>query len=290
MKRIKVVAIIAAVVLFSFSIWAADEKKAPAKTSSKAKTETKTETKTEAKTEAKTETKAAAKTEAKTEFKTDLDKLSYSIGANIGNNMKNMKKLDIEINKVLFLKGFEDSYNSNPFALTEQEMTQILTDFGSKIEEKQTARLKEVTEKNLAEAKAFLEKNGKEKGVKTLPSGLQYIVVKEGKGASPKDSDSVKVNYVGTFLDGMEFDSSAKHGGAAQFPVNGVIAGWTEALKLMKVGSKWKIFVPPDLAYGERGRQGVPPNTLLIFEMELLGIPPAPAAPKAEPSPEKPIK
>ena len=129
-----------------------------------------------------------------------------------------------------------------------------------------------LVEKNKKEGDAFLAENKKKDGVKTLPSGLQYKVLTEGKGASPKASDTVSVHYRGTFMDGTEFDSSYKRNEPAAFPVNGVIKGWTEALQLMKEGSKWQLVIPPHLAYGEPGGPGIPPHAVLIFEVELVKI------------------
>src|SRR4051812_36403727 len=127
-------------------------------------------------------------------------------------------------------------------------------------------------DKNKAEGEAFLNQNKKNKGVVTLADGLQYKIMKKGTGPKPTDSDVVTVNYAGTLINGTEFDSSYKRHEPASFPVGGVIAGWTEALKMMKVGSKWKLFIPANLAYGERGNRGIPPNSTLIFEVELRGI------------------
>ena len=138
--------------------------------------------------------------------------------------------------------------------------------------QKQEETNKALAEKNKSEGEAFLTANKSKEGVITLPSGLQYKILKAGGGAKPGAGDTVECNYRGTFLDGTEFDSSYKHNQTATFPVNGVIKGWTEALQLMQVGSKWQLFVPSSLAYGENGRQGIPPNATLIFEVELISI------------------
>jgi len=140
------------------------------------------------------------------------------------------------------------------------------------LREKALERRKQDAEKNKMEGEAFLAENMKKEGVISLPSGLQYKVLQSGSGASPKITDTVETNYRGTFIDGNEFDSSYKRGQTAVFPVNGVIAGWTEALQRMKVGDKWQIFVPPGLAYGERGAGPIGPNTTLIFDVELVSI------------------
>ncbi|MDX1815211.1 MAG: FKBP-type peptidyl-prolyl cis-trans isomerase, partial [Thermodesulfobacteriota bacterium] len=142
-----------------------------------------------------------------------------------------------------------------------------------KIVAAQREERKKAAEKNLAEGKSFLEKNAKKEGVKTLPSGLQYKVLKKGSGISPKKTDTVTVNYKGTLIDGTEFDSSYKRGKPATFRVGGVIAGWTEGLQLMKPGAKWQLFIPPNLAYGERGAGArIAPNSTLIFEVELVSV------------------
>jgi FKBP-type peptidyl-prolyl cis-trans isomerase FklB len=133
-------------------------------------------------------------------------------------------------------------------------------------------KIKEIAERNLAAGKAFLEENKKKEGVKTLPSGLQYKVLAEGSGKIPKASDNVTVNYKGTLINGTEFDSSYKRGKPTTFQVDKVIRGWTEALQLMKEGSKWQLFIPLELGYGERGAEPVPPNSVLIFEVELISV------------------
>jgi FKBP-type peptidyl-prolyl cis-trans isomerase len=138
---------------------------------------------------------------------------------------------------------------------------------------KKQDEMKAVAAKNKADGKKFLDDNSKKAGVKSTSSGLQYKVIKEGKGDKPKDSDVVETNYRGTTIDGKEFDSSAKHGSTFSFPVNGVIKGWSEALKLMPLGSKWELYIPPDLAYGDEGYgEDIPPGSTLVFEVELLGI------------------
>jgi FKBP-type peptidyl-prolyl cis-trans isomerase FklB len=178
-------------------------------------------------------------------------------------------------------------------AMTDQELQETLQAFQQKMmQEQQEAlskkqeQMKGVAEKNKVDGKKFLDENAKKTGVKTTASGLQYKVIKEGTGDKPKDSDVVEANYRGTTIDGKEFDSSAKHGSASSFPVNGVIKGWSEALKLMPVGSKWELYVPSDLAYGDEGAgDDIAPGSTLVFEVELLSIkknaanpPPAPDA------------
>jgi FKBP-type peptidyl-prolyl cis-trans isomerase FklB len=157
--------------------------------------------------------------------------------------------------------------------MTPEERRTALTDLEMRIRTAQQKMLQEQAAKNLAASDKFLAENGAKEGVKTLPSGLQYRVVQEGTGPSPKGADTVTVNYRGSLVDGTEFDSSYRRGQAAELPVEGLIPGWTEALQLMKTGSKWEIFIPPQLGYGERGASPViPPNSVLIFEVELLSV------------------
>jgi FKBP-type peptidyl-prolyl cis-trans isomerase FklB len=157
--------------------------------------------------------------------------------------------------------------------MTEQEVNETLTAFQKEMAAQQAERNKILVEKNKKEGEIFLAENKKKEGVVTLPSGLQYKVIKEGTGETPKLTDTVTVNYSGTLIEGTEFDSSYRRGQPATFPVKGVIAGWTEALQLMKVGSKWQLFIPSNLAYGERGAgRDIGPNTTLIFDVELLSI------------------
>jgi FKBP-type peptidyl-prolyl cis-trans isomerase len=156
-------------------------------------------------------------------------------------------------------------------------MQETLTAFQKEFKVKQQKMQAEKAVKNKADGDAFLATNKKNSGVIALPDGLQYTVLTTGTGAIPSATDTVSVNYRGTLLDGTEFDSSYKRGQPAQFPVSGVIHGWTEALEKMNVGSKWKLFIPAELAYGEQGRPGIPPNSTLIFEVELLSIQPPPA-------------
>ncbi len=205
-----------------------------------------------------------------TQLKSQKDKVSYSIGINIG---KNMKQLPTEIDPDIFNKGFKDGVSGAKPMLSEEEMRTVLTALQQEINAKQAEKMKSMGEKNKKEGEAFLAENKKKAGVKTLPSGLQYKILKEGTGKIPKATDKVSTHYQGTLIDGTEFDSSYKRGEPATFPVNGVIPGWTEALQLMKVGSKWQLFVPSKLAYNERGAgPKIGPNAVLIFTIELLAI------------------
>jgi FKBP-type peptidyl-prolyl cis-trans isomerase FklB len=205
------------------------------------------------------------------------DKASYSLGLNYGMNFKTQ---NVDLNADAFAAGFKDGTNGKKPLLTVEEVKATLTAFQQEIQTKQQA----MAQKNAAEGEKFLAENKTKEGLKTTASGLQYKVLKEGAGAQPKSSDSVTVNYRGTLLDGTEFDSSYKRGEPATFPVGGVIKGWTEALQLMKVGSKFQLFIPANLAYGEQGRPGIPPNSVLIFEVELMDVK-SPQAGEAGPAP-----
>jgi len=203
-------------------------------------------------------------------LKTQKDKISYLIGRDAGSNLK---KQSIDVDPDIFMRGFRDELSGNKSSLSDDETRETMAAFKEEMMKKHQEELKKVTEKNKKEGEAFLAENKKKEGVVTLPSGLQYKVIKEGDGQTPKETDTVTVNYRGTLLDGTEFDSSYKRNEPATFPVKGVIPGWQEALQLMKTGSKWQLFVPAGLAYAERGAGNViSPNSTLIFEVELLSI------------------
>ena len=210
------------------------------------------------------------------------DKASYSIGLNFGFNFK---RQNIDLNSDAFAAGFKDAMTGRNPLMSEQEVRDTLMAFEKDMQQKQT----EMGQKNAAAAEKFLAENKGKEGVKTTASGLQYKVLKDGNGATPKSSDTVTVNYRGTLVDGTEFDSSYKRGQPATFPVGGVIKGWTEALQLMKVGSKYQLFIPASLAYGEQGRPGIPPNATLIFEVELMDVK-SPQAGGASPAPSPSAK
>jgi FKBP-type peptidyl-prolyl cis-trans isomerase len=196
---------------------------------------------------------------------TDKEKASYAIGQQIG---RGVKAQGLEIDPHSLAQGISDVVENKKSLLSDQDMQQAMQKMQQAMMEKQAKTSKEALEAGLK----FLEENKKKSGIKVTASGLQYEITKEGTGPIPKESDTVKVHYRGTFTDGSEFDSSYKRSAPADLPVTGVINGWTEALKMMKVGSKWKLYVPSELAYGAQGRPGIPANSVLIFEIELLGI------------------
>jgi FKBP-type peptidyl-prolyl cis-trans isomerase FklB len=202
-------------------------------------------------------------------LKDQKDKVSYSIGLNIGSNLN---RQHVEINPDALMTGVKDGIAGKP-QLNQEQVKEVMTEFEKDLQAKQKA----AGEKSAAEGTKFLEENKKKDGVKTTASGLQYKVLKEGTGPQPKATDTVTVNYRGTLINGTEFDSSYKRGQPATFPLNGVIKGWTEGLQLMKQGAKYQLFVPPDLAYGQRAvGPDIPANSTLIFEVELLDAKPGP--------------
>ena len=196
-------------------------------------------------------------------LKNQKDKVSYSIGMDMG---KNLVRQSIDIDPDILAKGIKDVLSGGKVLLTDQEASETMAAF-------QKEMIAKLGEKNKAEGEAFLAENKKKEGVKTLPSGLQYKVIKAGTGKKPTLTDTVTAHYRGTLIDGTEFDSSYLRGQPATFPLRGVIPGWTEALQLMAMGAKWQLFIPSNLAYGERvaGRT-IGPNATLIFEIELISI------------------
>jgi FKBP-type peptidyl-prolyl cis-trans isomerase len=212
----------------------------------------------------------ASKAKAPFTLKTPKDKASYAMGMNIGNGLR---KQSVDIDPAILARGLRDAFANGKTLLTEDEVRTILTQLQADMRKKQQELAQVASENNKKQGIAFLEANKTKEGVVTLPSGLQYKVLQEGTGAKPTVTDSVVCNYRGTLLDNTEFDSSYKRGQPITIPVTGVIKGWTEALQLMPVGSKWQLFVPSDLAYGERGAGGpIGPNATLIFEIELVSI------------------
>jgi len=211
-----------------------------------------------------------ASAEEEASLKTQRDKISYIIGMDAG---KNLKVQSIDVDPDIFMKGFKDALSGNKSLLSDDIIKESMAVFQDEIMKKHEDELKKAAAQNKKEGEAFLAENKKKEGVVTLASGLQYKVIKEGDGKSPKETDTVTVNYQGTFIDGTEFDSSYKRNQPATFQVNGVIPGWTEALQLMKAGSKWQLYIPAGLAYGEQGAgRVIGPNATLIFDVELLSI------------------
>lgn len=203
------------------------------------------------------------------ELKNDKDKFSYALGMNFG---VGFKKQGLDVDPAIFAKAFADAYAGGKTALTDQEMQGLLQAKAQEIRQKQASEQAEKSAQAQKDGDKFLADNKAKDGVVTLPSGLQYKILKAGAGEKPTLEDTVTCNYKGTLINGEEFDASEKHGGPASFPVKGVIAGWTEALQLMPVGSKWQLFVPANLAYGQQGPPGIGANQTLIFEVELVSI------------------
>ncbi len=202
--------------------------------------------------------------------KSDKEKVSYVIGTLVAKDMKNQ---GVDLNTDLFMKGFKDAFSGAKLAVSDKEAEDVMNAFRGEMVAKKQATMKKVGDENKKKEEAFLSENKKKEGVHTLASGLQYKVLREGSGGKPTLYDKVTVNYRGTLLDGTEFDSSYKRNQPATFAVNSVIPGWSEALQLMKTGSKWQLFIPAKLAYGEAGAGGViPPNATLTFEVELLNL------------------
>lgn len=228
----------------------------------------------------------AAKPAAPT-VKVDKNSISTMVGMDIGKGLGQIKD-DIDIKVVE--QALEATIKGEKTSLTQEEALQVRQEFMKQLQAKRVAEQKAAADKNKKAGTDFLAANKSKPGVKTTASGLQYLVEKEGTGAKPKATDTVKVNYLGTKIDGEKFDSSYDRGQPATFPLNGVIKGWSEGLQLMPVGSKYKLFVPSDLAYGENGPGQIGPNATLIFEVELLDIEkpadkPAAAAPAADGKP-----
>ncbi|HEX2330868.1 MAG TPA: FKBP-type peptidyl-prolyl cis-trans isomerase [Candidatus Angelobacter sp.] len=221
-------------------------------------------------------------------FKTPKERISYALGMSLGTNIS---KNNVDVDQNLIEQGLKDAMAGKP-QMTEDQARAAFTELQGELRAKQEAEQKVAAEKNKKEGADFLAANKTKEGVKTTASGLQYKVIKEGTGPKPTATDKVEVNYRGTLINGKEFDSSYKRGQPATFPVGNVIKGWTEALQLMPVGSKWELYVPADLAYGDRAAgPDIGPNSTLIFEVELLSIVPSeekkPAAEPPKPEGEK---
>jgi FKBP-type peptidyl-prolyl cis-trans isomerase FklB len=206
----------------------------------------------------------------KVELVDSKDKASYAIGLSMAGDFK---RQPLDLNPTALVAGLQDGLTGEKPQMTDKEREEILMSWQQQQKEKAMARMKSEAEKNQQEGEKFLAENKTKEGVKALPSGVQYKVLKEGTGAAPKPTDTVKTHYRGTLIDGTEFDSTQGEQEPASFVVKEVIPGWTEVLPLMKVGSKWQVVVPSNLAYGERGAGGrIGPNSTLIFEIELVGI------------------
>ncbi len=215
---------------------------------------------------------------------TDKDKQSYSIGVNVG---KSLHRDSVDVEPKFVLQGLEDALADGKLLLTDDQMKAVMTALQTQVRQKQEEKRLAQAATDQKEGAAFMAANATKEGVVTLPSGLQYKIMVAGTGPKPTATDSVVCNYRGTLLDGTEFDSSYKRGQPVTLNVGGVIKGWTEALQLMPVGSKWQLFIPPNLAYGDRGQGPIGPNSTLIFEVELQSIQPKsePAAPAAPTTP-----
>jgi FKBP-type peptidyl-prolyl cis-trans isomerase FklB len=212
-----------------------------------------------------------SKPEANEVLKTDVDKLSYSLGINMGTGLKMQ---EIEVNADSIMRGIKDGLAGKEPLMTQPEIQGIQDHVRKELMARRETKANEMRDKNKVESEKFLAENSKKEGVKTLPGGVQYKVIKDGAGPKPKATDRVKVQYRGTLMNGQEFDSSSKHGpDPATFGVGQVIKGWTQALTNMPVGSKWQLFIPPDLAYGTNGSgRLIEPNSALIFDVELVDI------------------
>ena len=214
----------------------------------------------------------AAKSAAPLVLKTDKDKASYAIGLNMG---KSMQKDAVDIDPNILARGLKDGMagGKTKALMTDEEAAAAINTLKAEVKKTQEAKMAQAGDSNKKEGDAFLAANKTKEGVVTLPSGLQYKILTAGTGAKPTAADTVICNYKGTLIKGKEFDASSRHGGPSTFPVGGVIKGWTEALQLMPIGSKWQLFIPPDLAYGQRGAGGdIGPGATLIFEVELVSI------------------
>ena len=201
---------------------------------------------------------------------TDEDKVSYSIGVDLG---KHLQRQGISINPVIFTRGIEDGMKGNPVLLSDEEMKTVLNDFQKRMMAKRAEEISKQAQDNKTNGDAFLASNKTKSGVITLPSGLQYKIITACKGPKPTKDDTVTVDYTGKLVNGTVFDSSEKTGKPATFKVTQVIPGWTEALQLMPVGSTWELYIPANLAYGERSvGSAIGPNETLIFSVHLISI------------------
>lgn len=206
------------------------------------------------------------------DFATDTDKASYLIGHDIGSNLQQMKTNGMDVNDEAVLKGIRSALNGDKPVFSETEIATIMQNYQTAQTAKVEARRAEQAKENTEKGQAFLNENKAKEGIQTTASGLQYSVKTAGTGASPKATDTVTVHYEGKLLDGTVFDSSLQRGEPATFPLNGVIKGWTEGLQLMKEGGEFTFYIPADLAYGEDSPPNIPPNSVLIFTVQLLKV------------------
>ena len=216
----------------------------------------------------------------------DKSRVSYAIGMLTGHGWQQQ---GVDFDPDIYARGIKDGLSGGPTLLTQEQAQQAFEAFKKEFAAKQQQKRIEQAAKNKTEGEAFLATNKNSPGVVTLPDGLQYKVITDGTGETPSPTDTVTVNYRGTFLNGTEFDSSAKAGHPIQLQANHVIRGWTEALTQMKVGSKWQLFIPAELAYGEQGNRGIPPSSTLIFEVELLSVQHPQSQPAPTPAPAQPL-
>ena len=227
-------------------------------------------TKTSTSTTTKAHTATTAKSAQPLTLTTEKDKASYAIGMNLG---KSMRTDGADLDPDIVARGMKDGFSNGKVLMTDQEAQAALMAFRTTMTKKKEEEAQRLSETNLKSGEAFLAANKSKEGVVTLPSGLQYKILKQGDGPKPTANDMVVTNYRGTLINGTEFDSSYKRGAPATFPITGVIKGWTEALQLMPVGSKWELYIPPSLAYGERSPgPEIGPNSTLVFDVELLSI------------------
>lgn len=210
-----------------------------------------------------------AEEEAAAQFENEQAKVSYAFGVMFGQRMRNdLGEIDLD----QFANGMKSAFNDEPQLLSDDEIAKILSEYQREMQQKQISDLQKLSEENKKAGETFLAENKNKEGVVTLESGLQYKKLTEGKGPQPSEADTVTVHYTGSLINGEVFDSSVERGQPATFPLNGVIAGWTEGLQLMPTGSKWRLFIPADLAYGSSGNRSIGPNETLIFDVELLEI------------------
>ena len=262
--------ILASALAFVAAPAAAQSSTTNTKPSSTSGTTTPSATKPRSKTAAKAGPAAKSAASGALALKTEKDKASYALGMNIG---KGMRRQSLDIDPAIVGRGLKDAFTDSKTLLSDDEMRATLAALQADMNGKLQAKRQQEGDAAQKEGEAFLAGNKSKPGVVTLPSGLQYKILTTGNGPKPAATDSVVCHYRGTFINGKEFDSSYKHGQPLTFPVNGVIKGWTEALQLMPAGSKWQLFIPSNLAYGEQGYGAdIPPNSTLIFEVELISI------------------